>query len=176
MQILEGNRPVIFLHLSANNGLVSRAIRWVTFSKFGHVDFLLPDGTLLGSHVTSGQGVQIRPYGYLDFTRILVLAVEAPAFVIEAAKSQIGRPFDFTAFINFGVQRDWQEPDSWFCAELVAWAFKQAGNDLFAPDADVWRITPRDLTITPLAYKIYEGEPLPVGNLLQLCRTALPAR
>ena len=34
--------------------------------------------------------------------------------------------------------------DSWFCSELIAWAFDQGGTPLFNTD-DIHRITPQNL-------------------------------
>lgn len=141
---------MITLQFSASPGFVSHAIRWFTFSDISHVDFVLPDGWLLGSHVQGGNGVLIRPPHYLKWSKLIVATVDAPGSVLDAAASQIGRPFDYSALVNFGVQRDWQEQDSWFCSELTAWSFQQGGYPIFNPHVQTWRITPRDLLLSPL--------------------------
>lgn len=64
--------------------------------------------------------------------------------VIAAAASQIGKPYDYTAVIGLGLHREWRDDDSWFCSELVAWAFVQAGSPLFRSDS-LHRVTPQDL-------------------------------
>lgn len=61
-----------------------------------------------------------------------------------AALSQVGKPYDLTALIGWLSGRDWQETDSWFCSELVAWAFEQAGSPLFR-DGTMSRVTPQNL-------------------------------
>lgn len=144
---------MIRLQFSANSGFISRAIRFMTFSDYGHVDFVLRDGRLLGSHIIGFRGVAIRPANYLTFTRTLIAEVDADDDVVVAlAESQIGRPFDYTAFINYGFQRDWQEEDSWYCSELVAWAFKTGGVPLLNWNVETWRITPRDLLLSPMVH------------------------
>jgi len=61
-----------------------------------------------------------------------------------AACSQIGKKYDWTALIGIPFHRDWSEADSWFCSELVAWAFDQGGTPLFAKDK-IHRVTPGHL-------------------------------
>lgn len=76
------------------------------------------------------------------------------AEIIAAARSQVGKPYDLTALFGIGLHRDWQEADSWFCSELVAWAFAQGGHPLFRPDA-LHRVTPQHLWM--LAPSCYHG-------------------
>lgn len=64
--------------------------------------------------------------------------------VIDAAVSQIGKPYDYTGVLGIGLHRDWQQSDSWFCSELVAWSFAQGGSALFRENASR-RVTPQDL-------------------------------
>lgn len=66
------------------------------------------------------------------------------AAVIAAVRSQVGKPYDLTALFGMLMRRDWQEADAWFCSELVAWAFAEAGAPLFRPEA-LYRITPQHL-------------------------------
>lgn len=75
---------------------------------------------------------------------IIDLPCGNPAAVIAAARSQIGKPYDLTAVLGIAIHRDWQDSARWFCSELVAWAFEQAGSPLFRADA-VRRVTPEHL-------------------------------
>lgn len=65
-----------------------------------------------------------------------------PSAVIASARSQIGKPYDYTAVVGLGLHRVWKDADSWFCSELVAWAFEHAGMPLFRTEA-VQRVTPQ---------------------------------
>ena len=67
-----------------------------------------------------------------------------PKAVINAAVTQIGKPYDYTGVLGIGLHRDWQQTGSWFCSELVAWAFSRGGSPLFRPHANR-RVTPQDL-------------------------------
>jgi hypothetical protein len=57
-----------------------------------------------------------------------------------------GLPYDWRAIVSFGLgQRDWREPDSWFCSEFVCMVLEQLCILLdLGVDLPVWRITPRD--------------------------------
>ena len=66
------------------------------------------------------------------------------------ALQQIGKPYDWRALFGFLFHRDWTEPDSWFCSELVAWSAQQGGARWFRSDA-LNRITPWLISIVPPA-------------------------
>ncbi|MEW6647176.1 MAG: hypothetical protein AB1450_08265 [Pseudomonadota bacterium] len=106
---------------------------------------MLPDGRLLGA--VPG-GVSIRPYDP-SALRIERHLVDAPDSVLQRALSQLGKPYDWPGVLGYAARRDWQEDDSWFCSELVAWAFQAEGFPLLRA-ADAWRINPRDLLLSPL--------------------------
>lgn len=118
-----------------------RAALWSPWSHCAIVD---------GSEVIEaavGAGVRARPLADLlaDSSRhdtVTFTARDAPA-VVAAARSQIGKPYDYAGVLGIGIRRRWQDDDAWFCSELVAWAFEQGGAPLFRTQH--WRITPRDL-------------------------------
>lgn len=94
------------------------------------------------------EGVRQVPKAYAiqrasDYCLVNLPAYNAQA-IIEAARSQLGKPYDWTAVAGLGLHRDWQEEDSWFCSELVAWAADQAGEPWFRQEA-LRRITPQHL-------------------------------
>lgn len=64
--------------------------------------------------------------------------------ILAAARTQLGKPYDYTGVLGIGLHREWQQDDSWFCSELVAWAFAQGGDALFRTES-VRRVTPEDL-------------------------------
>jgi uncharacterized protein YycO len=136
---------VVQLVFTRRRGVVPRLIRFFTWSDWSHVGIVF-DGKIIES--VAGIGVrevalaQAIPKG-TDF-QILSYRCDDPAAVIAAARTQIGKPYDNSAIFGFIGRRDWQKPDSWFCSELVAWAFAHAGFALFRPDS-VHRVTPGDL-------------------------------
>lgn len=139
---------MIVIQFSTQKGFGSWLIRWLTWSDWSHVDFVLPDGTLLGARLIGG--VKVRRVNYLGKSakkaRFAILG--APDSVIERAYSQIGKPYDWRGILNFALHRNWRETDSWFCDELVAWCCEQQGTPLLNPATPVRRLTPRDLTLS----------------------------
>lgn len=135
---------MITLQFSSQNKIGSKLIQWFTWSKYSHVDFVLPDGRLLGAR---GDGVKIREPYYVD--KKLICTVDAPESVLDYALSQKGKDYDYSALFGFILNRKIEDNSKWFCSELVAWAFRQAGVDLLNY-SDEYRITPRDLLLSPL--------------------------
>jgi uncharacterized protein YycO len=134
---------MITLQFSAQAKPGSWLIRKFSWSDYSHVDFVLPDGTLLGA--TGSKGVAIRqPDAYSACDRFVV---DAPASVLDIAASQIGKPYDWPAILGFVAQHNWQDENAWFCSEFVFWALNQSGVALLR--APKHRITPRDLLLSP---------------------------
>jgi hypothetical protein len=148
---------MITLQFSTTSSWSSQLIRWATWSPYSHVDLVLPGGWLFGA--TAAQGVSIRPpvveRGLRRFE------VDAPASVLEAGLSQRGRPYDWRGIFGWGLRRNWQDQDAWFCSEFIAWCFEQAGCPLLRAQ-DLWRITPRDLLLSPLLKTEGRGSDRPV--------------
>ena len=101
----------------------------------------LPDDVLAAAQSTAGSGD--------------VQDLSQAQAVIAAAESQIGKPYDWLGVLGIGLHRDWQEPDRWFCSEMAAWAFQQAGRPLFRPDA-LYRITPQHFWMLPYEARLIE--------------------
>lgn len=148
----------ITLQFSTTAGPIAAIVRFVTWSEFSHCDFVLPDGTLLGSQwkEKDGNGVQIRQPNYEKFSRTERYTVDVPIVkytnIMAWAKSQVGKPYDSTAIFGILAHRDWKEDDSWFCSEFVAAAFEQAGLHLVNEKLN--RITPQTLIQSPYLQKV----------------------
>lgn len=141
------NVEKVTLVFSTRKGFASWLIRKVTWSRWSHVAILVDPGHLIDSTFTH-RGVKLRTvtealkdaadYTYVDFY------VPSAAAVRMVARDELDKPYDWTALFGLWLKRDWQEPDSWFCSELVAYCFERAGCPLFR-DGTTSRITPRDL-------------------------------
>ncbi|MBK5914573.1 YiiX/YebB-like N1pC/P60 family cysteine hydrolase [Rhodocyclus purpureus] len=134
----------IRLLFSTSHHPISAAIRACTWSKWSHVALL--DGPFAIEAVATGVR-KVPALEAMDRAKRAVaveLQCRDPRAVIAAAESQIGKPYDFAAIVGFGLRRDWQEDDRWFCSELVAWAFQRAGQPLFRAEC-MHRITPEHL-------------------------------
>lgn len=155
---------MIKLQFSRSTENISKLIAWACRSPFSHVDYVLEDGNLLGASDSpnapyiSGNpsGVAIRPPDYQLFAIRRVAHVYCPTRVEsrfdEIIRSQIGEPFDSHAMHavfkpdNMG-NRDWRDASAWFCSELKAWGFEEAGAFDVVPLVSKDRVTPADLLL-----------------------------
>ncbi len=137
---------MLTLQFSTTDALLSRAIRWLSFSWASHVDIVLPNGVLLGALTTPGVCLHQPPAG--GYRRVERYAVDLPARpVLAFLRKQLGKPYDWTGVVGWAIRRDWHDPRHWFCSELVAAAFEAAGTPLLrAPQS---RVTPQDLLMSP---------------------------
>ncbi len=117
----------------------------------------MPDGTLLGA---MRDGVKARPAEYdnlggaaafsqQQFVNVNILPERESAFYA-FLRSQIGKPYDTSAIWSFYSKRDgrdWQEPDSWFCSELISAALAEYGVFPQHMAESFSRVTPRDLML-----------------------------
>ena len=124
-------------------------IRAGTWSSWSHV--ALVDGDHVIESVM-GHGVRRVPLGSATHRAsrhaLVNLSAHNPALIIATAAGQLGKPYDYSAILGLGLHRDWQEEDAWFCSELVAWAFHQAGEPLFRAEC-LRRVTPQHLWMLP---------------------------
>src|ERR1700683_5144243 len=146
---------MITLQFVAANDIGSHAIQIFERGWPSHVDAVLEDGTLLGARSDSvggkPPGVQIRTPDYETFCQIKRIQLPCSAGQQTAwlnfMSAQIGKPYDETAIVAFAVQRDWREPDSWFCSELQAAGLEAWGVFPRPLENVVNEVTPRDLLL-----------------------------
>lgn len=135
----------VSLLFSTSRHPMSAVIRACTWSSWSHVALIDGDEVI---EATAPAGVRrfpvVQAIDHAKRVQIVDLPCRDPQAVISAADSQIGKPYDYTAVLGLGLHRDWQEDDAWFCSELVAWAFAQAGESLFRGEV-LRRITPQHL-------------------------------
>lgn len=125
---------------------VSLLIRTVTWSAWSHVEIMDGDD-LIGAEMLTGVSVTKLAHRLDISSRAAIVEFPCadPAAVIAAARGELGRGYDFLGLLGIlSRQRDWQSRDSWFCSELVAWAFDAGGSPLFRSEL-VNRVTPQHL-------------------------------
>lgn len=114
--------------------LTSLFIRWFTWSKWSHVGIVLDNKVV---HATGGKGVAIEPLKDLISRSKDYELAEIPGEE-SLALEQVGKEYDNTAV--FGVRWGaWDDPDKWFCSELVAYA-----SGLFRANMNK-RVTPQHI-------------------------------
>lgn len=138
-----GTVQVIFSRRHHLGSLALRTFLWDAWSHCGVID----GDTVIEAAMF--KGVQPRSVAEFKATAskwaVIDIPAEDPAAVIAAARSRIGRPYDWFGVLSLLLRVRLQRDSMDFCSELVAWAFKQGGSPLFR--TDTWRITPRDLYI-----------------------------
>lgn len=138
----------------------SLAIRLVTWSQWSHVEIIDGD-QVIGANMVGG--VSLTPLRKRLEVSSLVAVVDFPcadpAAVIAAARSQLGKGYDYFGLLGIlARQRNWQSTEDWFCSELVAWAFAEAGYPLFRVELGS-RIVPQHLWMLHAPY-IQPASPL----------------
>jgi uncharacterized protein YycO len=140
---------VIQLRFFGGSGISSRAIEWFSGGYFSHVAAIWSETELLDSRsdIVAGvpSGVERRPIAAEKAS--IMVTMELPTTPLQTIAwrnflaSQIGKPYDKPAIWGFAFNRDWREPDSWFCSELQAAALEKASicPQLYAPNN---KITP----------------------------------
>jgi hypothetical protein len=154
---------MVCLYLSTVRWDVESAlIRWATRCPWSHAGFVETmhgaerlDGACAYLSAQLDGGVQFRyshPAGggrCETFSAILYLTAPGVEAAYAWAKTQVGRKYDWAAIAGFGLDNDWHDSARLFCSELVAEGFERIGKPLLNPSAAVWRITPRDLLLSP---------------------------
>jgi uncharacterized protein YycO len=125
-----------------SNTLGGMLIRFFTFSKWSHVAIELGDN-VIDSTFSKGVAVSSKESFYKRYDYIETIEVEvdkelSTTFLI----NQIGKPYDWSALIALPLRNSWQNPDAWFCSELVAKTLAMGGKYFKAKAS---RITPEDL-------------------------------
>jgi hypothetical protein len=114
----------IVLRFSARDTVGSGLIQWRTGCWASHVEIELSDGKCLGSRYPRGVDIY-EPFP--DYARLERYEYEGSEAVLNFMLSQRGKPYDRSAIFGFVVNRDWQEDDSWYCAEVIERANALAG-------------------------------------------------
>jgi hypothetical protein len=164
----------ICIQYSTSTAFASMVIRRLSHSRFSHVDFLIPGEGLLGvsgpGHYISGSGapfhdiggVIVRPFNawpYLEPPKIARIQTsdEVVRKAVDAARSQMGKPYDDGALWGFlgdparEMQRNWRDEGQWYCSELLTWALELAGLWPYPIVVTKDRVSPADnlLLINP---------------------------
>lgn len=127
---------------------ISAAIRFSTRSWASHAEFVDTDaGVTVGARCT---GVMIRQCEQDRYSRVERFRAAGIEKAYEWARTQLGKSYDFSAISGIAFNRDWHDPERWFCSELVAASFEAVGEPLLStrPSAQVFRVTPRDLLLS----------------------------
>ena len=143
---LEYEQPTLQLFFGKGKSWRSRLIRLLTWSEWSHVGIV--DGNSV-IEAAGGYGVRKVPLGMLQ-AKYSENEIRTLPGNIDKARKMIGKKYDTRGILGWAFRQMWEDPDSWFCSELVAYA-----SELYA-DHVAHRITPEDLyrLSNPLANEI----------------------
>jgi hypothetical protein len=98
--------------------------------------------------MNDGNGVAWR--GPNHTTPLLLLTCPNVDKIAEMAFTQEGKGYNQRAIAGIALGRNWDNPNEFYCSELVLWAAEKAGtpllNSRFLP---IEHLTPRDILLSP---------------------------
>jgi len=143
----------IYIGQYRGKSLMSRLIRWRTWSDISHTAAFLPDlATVIEAW---GGGVVCRPWlvGHTPGTEINLYRVtcskEQEQRFYRFLQDQLGKGYDFTGLLGFVSRSRVEDKDRWFCSELIFAAARHAGIDLLAR-IEPYQVDPGTLNTSPL--------------------------
>lgn len=130
----------ILIIFGRNNHILSWAIRLFEWSRWSHCgivdgDYVI-EATAFGGVVRTPLRTFKKRYRRFEFA---YLPCDDSEKVIERAKQEIGKKYDYLAIFGIFFRRGWNDKDKWFCSELVAYA-----SGIFRYKR-ISRVTPEDL-------------------------------
>lgn len=147
--------PVTLL-FSSSRKIGGRLIEWTTWSEWSHVEIVCGASSLIGANYPDGVAYTTIERRQRTSRRWAFVEVWANREdVMSFARRQLLKPYDARGALGIAFRRDWQEPDAWFCSELVAAALAHAGVHIAR--VDQWRVTPQDLWQSPLLRVLRQG-------------------
>ena len=139
----------IQLLFSSSGSPMGTLIRAATWSRWSHVALVANRTAIEAAPFCGVREVKLEEaITRAKDTTLVELPVHNPQLIIEAARSQLGKPYDWTAILGLGLHRDWQEQDAWFCSELIAWSAAEAGESWYRCKS-LRRVTPQHLWMLP---------------------------
>ena len=150
----------VILRFSGSNNLAALAVKLYTWSWCSHVETVI-DTDFYGKQLYGAlptTGVNFRPISSTIDDYVEEYEVDIPQFskhiYIEKLLSQRGKPYDWSALFGMVIHRDWgTDYSAWFCSEIVAWGFAEAGYPLLRTEHKN-RITPENLLLSPLLKRV----------------------
>jgi uncharacterized protein YycO len=135
---------MINLRFIDDGGIVPWLIKTFTWSQISHVEFVVANG-YLGASTAAPGGVAIRTFEYAKPNKEWFGTVNCSDAitkkVLDFAKSQVGKPYDYPQILGIVLHQDWGNKRSWFCSELIVAAFENASYPIITRDP--WdRVTP----------------------------------
>ena len=126
-------------------GWGAKVIRWFSFSKFCHVSYLFDNGVGAPEEIEAIQGKGVHSQRFNDSSSNHVL-FQIPCTVTQAenlhmwATAQLKKKYDWMGLRAFYRRKRTENPNKWFCSELVAAGMKLIDLPLLRKEA--WKMDP----------------------------------
>jgi len=142
--------------LYKGKSIVSRLIRWRTWSEYSHAAWVCEDGTILDAWQKGGVrhvaniSVGHKPGTPVEFFTLYLTPMQRG--MIECfLKRQVGKKYDWHGVLKFISRRKTtaDQQKKWFCSELISAAFNHARRPLLVRIRDE-QVSPGLLAISPL--------------------------
>jgi uncharacterized protein YycO len=167
--------------LYKGKSLISKAIRWQTFGPYSHAAWWCDDKSVVESWHKGGVSHNMTPGAvHAHGTEIDVFSIKGMTpndrwAIEEMLKFEVGSKYDFAPVLRgFPLRLNRDNPDKWFCSELVFSKVREAGIDLLRA-VPAFKVHPTLLsyspllqlegTITTIDAERYEFQPLEGGAL-----------
>lgn len=142
--------PAILLY--RGRGFISKAIMWRTWGIYSHAALLTASGTVIEAWHFGG----VREAPFVDDPAVdkFVIRGATPAqwiMVEDYMRSQVGQPYDYLGILRFLLRLD-SHNTAWFCSELLAEAWREAGLPLLIRPSH--QISPQCIATSPLLFRI----------------------
>ncbi len=132
---------------------LSRLIRWRTWSDYSHAAWVFPDGSVIEAWKGGVTHAPTILSGHAPDTEVhlfmLDLTIEQRWAIQDFLIAQIGKPYDYAGIVGFLAAAKTENPDRWFCSELIFAACKKASVDLLKR-IPAWKVSPGLLAYSPL--------------------------
>lgn len=120
---------------SRSHAIGSYIIRLKTWSEWSHCAVLTDDKTVIETVFPHG----VREIPFDDWVKTKTKwsqkerKVPNPEKSLAFFRGQIGKEYDTFAVVGIALNRDWREPDQWYCSELNESGFAEGGLAIFDP-------------------------------------------
>jgi uncharacterized protein YycO len=123
--------------------LASLLLRTVTWSSWSHCAIVTPEGTVIEAAAPHGVIERSRATFLAGVSKFSEKTIDLPddAAAIAWARAQIGKPYDWLGALGLAFHREWDNPERWWCSELVEGAAAAGRRPRFVSNAG--RVTPQ---------------------------------
>lgn len=153
-KILKRPKLVGIVFESNGKSFVSKCIRFLTHSKYSHVEFIFEGNITFGSREFDGiKARDIGSFNNPEIFEIVDLCTEKPIEITDEINNKIwdeldklnGHKYDYLGILGYLFNKpNMHDSDRWFCSELVFYVCKKVGLRLSNRHEDFY-VSPSDI-------------------------------